>query len=249
MAGDASVASRDHLSSRVPGRAVSADRAEPSAVALQHDGDALGLEEGHLLLGLQRVGVDDCPGRRPRRRDHRLLDLPELLFGAAGRACRERGEVDRGGRGGQHRHPLQLSSVLLQVRLHLEVGDDGLRHGLSVRARGPGERVADHRLVVGFEQVQRDVLVVPRDPVVHERVDDGIDQADPLHLGLRPGLRALHVVGQRQPGAEHVAHVGRQVHDARALQPLLADHRDGRPVHAGRLRRRQARATRRGGRR
>src|SRR5664279_6516782 len=69
-----------------------------------------------------------------------------------GRWCRRRDE---------HGLALEGAAIFLEIRLHLQVHDHRWYHLPSVGAAGVGDRVADHRRVVGLQHVDRDVFIVP----------------------------------------------------------------------------------------
>ncbi len=207
-------------------------------VALEHADGPFGPEELHLLLGLDQVGVGRRRGGRCplRPRQDRLLHLPQLRLGQARNALGQGGHVERRRRRREDGRALELAPVAVEVLLRLDVGgDDGRRDHLALRAGGIGQREAHHRLVFRLEHVEREVLVVPGGPVVHERLDHDVLEAELLHLLLGPELGPLHALGQGQARPEDVGHVADDVHDLGALEAFFADLGDHVPIDGGGL--------------
>ena len=215
-----------------------AHRSRPAAVGFEHQGGTLLHVEGEPLGRGKEVEVRGAVGikagevvvRSRCRRDHVLGERAHLLVGAARGAGREAAQVDGGGRGGEHGLAAQRAPERGQAGPGLHVGDDDVQLELAVRARSVGDRVGHQRLVGRDGHMYRYVLVVPADPVGHEGLARDVHQPDALHLPDHPALRAVHGLGIGQATAQHVGHVGEGVGELRALQALLADARDHRPV-------------------
>ena len=187
---------------------------EPAAFALQHGGDAFGRVERDLLLGREQVGMAGHPrGRDARGRDHRTLTRVEIVLREARYAVGEWCEVDDRRRRDEHRLAFQRAAILLEIGLHQQVDDHRRRHLSALRAARVRHRIAHHRLVIGLEQVDRHVLVVPRHAEVHERLSGHVHEANGLHLPLHPRLRARHVLRQGESRAEDVGDVPLVLHD------------------------------------
>ena len=172
----------------------SANSAKPATLTLQHRSHPFGGVERDLLVGGEQVRVAHCARWRwACRRDDCLLKRFEVFLGHARHAIRERREVDRCRRRNEHRFAFQRAAIFCEVRLDQQLDDHSLCRLLALGARRVRDRIANHRRVVGFEQVQRDVFVVPCDTKVHERLGGHIHEAHARHLALHPGLSALHV--------------------------------------------------------
>ncbi len=185
-----------------PGPGEAPHGAGKSALTLQDDSHTLGLEKLEFFLGPEKVRV--WRRRRfhaRRRRNDGLFQLLQFLFRAARDALGQGGQVDCKGGCGQNGAALQLSTVFVQVRLGLDVDDEGPAGDFSRRAGRMGQWEADERLVIRLEHMQRKVFIVPGDAVIHERLDDGVLQTDLLHQAPGPSLGSLHVRGEGQPGA------------------------------------------------
>ena len=146
-----------------PRTRVAPDGAKPAALALQDDGHPLRLVEGQLLLGREQVGIPDRPRRRgPRRGDHHLLRASPAPPRSAAARHSASAAMSMGAGG------VTSTAFPLSVPRYFSRSPFTCRSTITADARpagrrcpGVGDRVADHRRVVGLQHLQREVLVVP----------------------------------------------------------------------------------------
>ena len=168
---------------------------------------------------------------RRQSRQHVRGELLHRLIGAFGRPGGEAGPVHRRRGRREDRLAAELPAQGVEVAPRPDVGDDDLQRFRAFGPRRVGDGVADERLVHRLPHVQREVVVVPTRPVVHEGLADRVHEPDLGHLLEHPPLGPVHRRRVGEPAADHVGHIGEGVGKLRAVESLLPDLRDHLPVH------------------